>query len=390
MSAAATDSPGAASADGVSVVLAGGGTAGHTSPLIATAHELPALRSDLRLTVIGTAQGLETTVVPAAGLTLELIPPVPMPRRPGRDLALVPVRLTAAVNEAVRIMRTVRADVALGFGGYVSTPVYLAAKRLGIPIVIHEQNALPGLANKLAARMTRHVYTSFPGTQLPHADYIGLPLRRAITDLAKITEVERAAAQASARADLGLAPRLPTLLVSGGSQGARSINMAVAGARDQLLARGLSILHVLGPKNMSAGTQRVVDSRTGAVYQPVAYVDGMEQAYAAADLMLARCGASTVLETAAVGLPAVFVPYPHGNGEQARNAELVVVAGGGLLLADADCTPEWVARELPALFDQPDRLAGMTRALRGVARSDAAVVLASRTLEAIRTREVGS
>ena len=127
----------------------------------------------------------------------------------------------------------------------------------------------------------------------------------------------------------------------------------------------------------------MVDPQTGAAYVPLGYVERMERAYAAADLMLGRSGAGTVLETAAVGLPAVFVPYPHGNGEQARNAELVVEAGGGLLLADADCTAAWVAAEIPALMHHPDRLAGMARALRGVARSDAATVLASRVLEVL-------
>lgn len=360
----------------LSVVLAGGGTAGHTSPLIATAHALQALDPDLRLTAVGTARGLETTVVPAAGLTLELIPPVPLPRRLGADLALVPARLAASVAAAAAILRRVQADVVLGFGGYVSTPVYLAARRIGVPIVIHEQNALPGLANRLAARLTRNVYTSFPGTRLPHASYIGLPLRRAITDLDRVT------AGVAARRAFGLAEGLPTLLVSGGSQGASSINAAVIGAREQLLAHGIQILHVLGPKNLTEQTVQVRDQQTGAAYQPRAYVERMEQAYAAAGLMLGRCGASTVLETAVVGLPAVFVPYPHGNGEQARNAELVVIAGGGLLLEDADCTADWVAREVPALFDDPERLAGMTAALHGVARSDAATVLAARTVAA--------
>ena len=129
---------------------------------------------------------------------------------------------------------------------------------------------------------------------------------------------------------------------------------------------------------------RSVDEQTGAVYQPVAYVEQMERAYAAADLMLARCGASTVLETAAVGLPAVFVPYPHGNGEQARNAELVVRQAAACCWPTSDCTSAWVAEEIPALFAHPDRLAGMRNALAGVARLDAATVLASRVLEVIR------
>ena len=165
-----------------SVVLAGGGTAGHTSPLIVTGLELRRLSPEVTLTALGTARGLETTVVPAAGLDLELIPPVPMPRRVGKDLALVGPRLVEAVRATVRLLRRTEADVVLGFGGYVSTPAYLAARRLGLPIVIHEQNVLPGLANRLAARLTRHVYTSFPKTELPHARCIGLPIRRAITE----------------------------------------------------------------------------------------------------------------------------------------------------------------------------------------------------------------
>lgn len=361
-----------------SVVLAGGGTAGHTSPLIATAAELQRLSPGVRVTAVGTARGLETTVVPAAGLPLELIPPVPLPRRPGLDQALVGVRLWRAVAASVALLRRVEADVVLGFGGYVSTPVYLAARRLRLPLVLHEQNALPGLANKLAARLTPHVYTSFPGTPLPHAQHIGLPLRRSITEL------DRWSSRAAARAGFGLDPERATLLVSGGSQGAASINRAVLGARGTLLAAGIQVLHVLGPKNLDADTVPQRDPRTGARYHPVAYVERMEYAYAAADLMLGRCGASTVLETATVGLPAVFVPYPHGNGEQARNAESVVAAGGGLLLPDAECTADWVAASVPPLVADPARLAGMTAALRGVARGDAATELAARTLEVVR------
>jgi UDP-N-acetylglucosamine--N-acetylmuramyl-(pentapeptide) pyrophosphoryl-undecaprenol N-acetylglucosamine transferase len=365
-------------AESRSVVLAGGGSAGHTSPLIATGLELRRLSPGIRLTALGTARGLETTVVPAAGLDLELIPPVPMPRRIGKDLVLVGPRLVAAVTATVRLLRRLRADVVLGFGGYVSTPAYLAARRLGLPIVIHEQNVIPGLANKLAARLTSNVYTSFPRTPLPHACCIGLPIRRAITDL------DRAASQRDARIGFNLHSDLPTLLVSGGSQGALRINTAMAGAWPELLGKGIQVLHVLGPKNLAPGIERSVNEATGAVYQPLAYVEQMEKAYAAADLMLARSGASTVLETAAVGLPAVFVPYPVGNGEQALNAELVVNAGGGIMLADADCTSIWVAQEIPALFAHPDRLAGMSRALTGVARLDAATVLASKVLKVIR------
>jgi UDP-N-acetylglucosamine--N-acetylmuramyl-(pentapeptide) pyrophosphoryl-undecaprenol N-acetylglucosamine transferase len=357
----------------ISVVLAGGGTAGHTSPLIATAQEIVRLAPDAVVTAVGTARGLETSVVPAAGLTLELIPPVPLPRKPGRDLLLVPARLRGAVAEAARLLDRVRADVVLGFGGYVSTPVYLAARRRKVPIVIHEQNALPGLANRLAARFSDHVFSSFPDTPLPGATWIGLPLRAGIAGL------DRVGGRAAARASFGLPADGQALLVSGGSQGAASLNRAVLGARSTLLAAGVSVLHAVGPKNLTDDLVTVTDEQTGAVYQPLAYIEAMDVAYAAADLMLGRCGASTVLETAAVGLPAVFVPYPHGNGEQARNAAGVVSAGGGVLLADGDCTPEWVAAEVPSLI-RPDVLRGMATALAGVGHSDAATVLARETL----------
>jgi len=368
----------APAAGGVRIVLAGGGTAGHTSPLIATAAELRRRHPEVELTAVGTPRGLETTVVPAAGLALELIPPVPLPRRLTPDLLRVPLRLTASVRAAGRVLDRAGADVVLGFGGYVSTPVYLAARRRRVPIVLHEQNTLPGLANRLAAPFATRVFTSFPATRLPSAECIGLPLRRAVADLDR--ERERPAA----RQAFGLRPDLRTLLVSGGSQGAQRINEAVAAARDTLLGAGIQVLHVLGPKH--AGTTRPADDPvTGAAYRPVAYVERMEQAYAAADVMLGRCGASTVLETAAVGLPAVFVPYPHGNGEQRRNAALVLEAGAGWLLEDVDCTPAWVAEQIPALLGDPARLAGMTQVLRGVAARDAAETLAEETWKVAAT-----
>ena len=357
----------------VSVVLAGGGSAGHTSPLIATAHQIARLAPDAVVTAVGTARGLETSVVPAAGLTLELIPPVPLPRKPGRDLLLVPARLRGAVSEAGRLLDRLHADVVLGFGGYVSTPVYLAARRRRVPIVILEQNALPGLANRLAARFSDHVFTAFPDTPLPGATCIGLPLR------SDITELDRGAGRAAARASFGLPPDGQVLLVSGGSQGAASLNRAVLGARAALLAAGISVLHAVGPRNLTDDLVTAADEATGAVYRPLAYIEAMDVAYAASDLMLGRCGASTVLETAAVGLPAVFVPYPHGNGEQARNAAGVVSSGGGMLLADADCTPAWVTDQVPSLI-RPDVLRGMSAALAGVGHRDAATVLARETL----------
>lgn len=361
----------------VSVVLAGGGTAGHTSPLIATAEQLRQLDPDGSVLCIGTSKGLETRVIPEAGLELRLIPPVPMPRRITGDLFKVPLRLREAVRQAGRILDDAHADALVGFGGYVSMPAYLAARRGRVPVIIHEQNALPGLANRVAARFAAAVLTSFPDTPLPGARRVGLPVRAAIAELA---EQGRASRRVAARAGYGLRDDLPVLLVSGGSSGARSINNAVTGARDELLAAGIQVLHVLGMKNFH-DDQVVIDESTGAGYHPLAYVHDMDNAYAAADFMLARSGAGTVVETATVGLPALMVPLPIGNGEQARNAEPLVAAGAALLVPDAELDSGRLVGELVPLMRDPARLERMGAAAQAVMPPGAARRVAETVLE---------
>ncbi|HWU21244.1 MAG TPA: glycosyltransferase, partial [Nocardioides sp.] len=191
------------------VLLAGGGTAGHTSPLLATADALRRLDPSVEITCLGTPRGLENTVVPAAGYPLELVPPVPLPRRPNADLVRVPARLRGAVNATLDIVDRVRPDVVVGYGGYVSMPAYLAARRRKLPLVVHEQNALPGIANKVGSRVADRVAVSFPDTPLKNAEYVGLPLRRMISTL------DRTALRAEARAFFGLDPDRPTLVVTG-------------------------------------------------------------------------------------------------------------------------------------------------------------------------------
>lgn len=362
-----------------SVVLAGGGTAGHTSPLIATAEALRASDPKITITCVGTARGLETRVIPEAGLDLELVPAVPLPRKPSLDLLKVPFRLAGAIRQAQRILRTAKADVVCGFGGYVAMPVYLAAKRMGIPVVIQEQNALPGLANKVAARFAVAVLTSFPGTPLPGARFEGLPVRRAIAELAA---GGRTAEQPATRAQFGLHPDLPVLLVSGGSQGARSLNNATVDATDRLLAGGIQVLHVWGTKNFHDGLTERIDEATGARYVPLAYVDQMSDAYAAADLMLARSGAGTVVETAVLGLPTILVPLPIGNGEQARNAKPVVDAEAALLVDDAELTADRLVAEVTGLVGEQGRLAAMSAAAQELMRPGAAERVAKTILAA--------
>ncbi len=354
------------------VLLAGGGTAGHTSPLLATAMVLRDRHVDV--TCLGTPRGLEVTLIPEAGFPLELVPPVPLPRRPGKALAQVPLKLRRAAKATGDVFDHVRPDVVVGFGGYVSVPAYLVARRRKVPIVVHEGNAIPGIANKLGARFTEHVATSFPGTDLPHATYIGLPIRRQISGL------DRAAVRDEAREYFGLDPDRPTLLVTGGSQGARRINLAMASAAHDLADAGVQVLHAAGrPEEV------VIERRPGdPPYVVERFIDRIDLAYAAADLIVCRAGANTVTEVAAVGLPAAFVPLPIGNGEQAHNAHPVVRAGGALLIDDEALTPTWIDRVLAPLVTDPQRLAVMSSAASDLVPRDADVRLADMVMDAAR------
>lgn len=338
---------------GPQVVLAGGGTAGHIEPALATADALRRLDPEVTVTMLGTSRGLESTLVPARGYHLELVPPVPLPRKPGADLLRVPARVRGAVRATAAVLDRIGADVVVGFGGYVAVPAYLAARRRGIPIVVHESNARPGLANRLGARLTTHVATGSAVTGLPHARPIGIPLRPAVATL------DRAARRVETRVHFGLEPDLPTLLVFGGSQGARTLNLAAAGAADALAGAGIQVLHVAGPRN----TVTVPPPAPGRPpYVVLPYLDGMHTGYAAADLALCRAGAMTCAELTAVGLPGAYVPLPHGNGEQRLNAEPVVAAGGGVLVEDARCDPEWIVQTVIPILGDPARLAAMSAA----------------------------
>src|SRR5579859_154856 len=227
------------------VVLAGGGSAGHIEPALALADALRQADGSIEVTCLGTQRGLETRLVPLRGYELALIPAVPLPRSVTPALLTVPGRLAGAIHKAGTILDRVGADVLVGFGGYVATPAYLAAKRHNVPIVVHEANPTAGIANRLGAHLTSHVFTGHPDTKLRNARYLGLPIRRQIADL------DRLAIGDEARAHFGLRPDLPVLLVFGGSQGAKSLNRALAAALGAVKDAGVQVLHVTGPKNLA-------------------------------------------------------------------------------------------------------------------------------------------
>lgn len=353
------------------VLLAGGGSAGHVSPLLAVAEQIRSAHPEAEVLVLGTPDGLETDLVPAAGFELLTIAKVPFPRRPDGAALRFPARFARTLREVGAILRERRVDAVAGFGGYVCPPAYLAAARARIPYVVHEANRRPGLANRLGARGAAAVLTAFEGSALPGARRIGMPMRTSVAHL------DRAARRSEAAQALQLDPERPTLLVTGGSLGAQRLNTAISAVAEDVIAGGGQILHITG-KGKSEG----LAARDG--YRVVEYVHAMEDAYAVADLALTRSGAGTVCELSAVGLPAVLVPLPIGNGEQALNGEGLVASGGALMIPDAEITAERLRTAVLPLLADTVQLETMAAASRAAGITDAAEVMAEIVMGAAR------
>lgn len=329
-------------------LLAGGGTAGHVNPLLAVADLLRERDGDSVL-VLGTKEGLEARLVPERGYQLLTVDKVPFPRRPDRAALVFPARFRRAVAQARAHIRDHAVDVVVGFGGYAAAPAYVAAARERVPFVVHEANAKPGLANVLGARRAAAVGVAFPGTPLARGEVVGMPLRREIVDL------DRTALRAQAAAEFGLDADGPVLLVFGGSLGAQRLNDALADSWADVLAAGWQLLHVTGERS------ELADPGVPG-YTLRRYVDRMDLAFALADLVVSRSGSATVSEVSALGIPAVYVPYAVGNGEQRLNAASAVEAGAAILLDDAAFDGDAVRTRVIPLLGDPERLARMTAA----------------------------
>lgn len=332
-------------------LLAGGGTAGHVNPLLAIADELRRRDPEATIVVVGTAEGLESKLVPERGYELVTIARLPFPRRPNKAAWRFMTQWRKTVAELEHLISERDIDCVIGVGGFASAPAYVAARRSGIPVVIHEANARPGLANRLGARSTLYVGVAFENTPLPHATVVGMPLRR------EIEQLDVVAQRAGARVSFGLEPDRPTLVVTSGSQGARRINETIVSSVDDILSAGYQILHIVGA---NAPAQLPVAKG----YVSLAYCDRMEAALASATLVVSRAGAATVSELSGLGIPAVYVPYPVGNGEQRFNAAGVVAAGGGVMVVDAEFTPEWVRETLVPLLRDENRIGQMAIAAK--------------------------
>lgn len=349
--------------DAVWAVIAGGGTAGHVLPAVAVARALVA-RGHATETIhfVGSQRGLEATLVPEAGFPVTLLP--------GRGIARsftwanvgAVLGLLVATWRGLRLVARLRPAVVVSVGGYASVPCALAAVVLRVPLVLHDQNAVPGLANRLFGRFAKAAAVSFPGTPLPRAEVTGNPVR------AEVHPVDRA----EARAALGLpGPEARRVVAAfGGSLGARSINRAVAGLAEAWADRhDVLLYHVVGRRDWP----EVKDTPRTALYWPVEYEQRLPLLLSAADVVVCRAGGTTVAELAVVGVPAVLVPLPGAPGDhQTANARALVGAGAAVLMPDPELSTERLAAELDPLLASPERLTAMSQAARSLAVPDAA------------------
>lgn len=352
-------------------MLAAGGSAGHVEPALTLADSMCAADDTVEIVALGTKRGIESRLIPDRGYRMICVPAYPLPRRPDRSALTAPARIAGSIRTVISVMRSERPDVVVGFGGYVAFPAYLAARRLGIPFVVHEANARPGVADRVGSRLTPWVAANTEGV-LPHAVRIGMPLRPSIRSLSALDDGQRTDARRAARQALDLDVDAPTLLVFGGSLGARRLNETMARAQEELRAAGIQVIHLAGSAGHGLPTtwppHRVPSD---PVYRSMPYLTQMDQAYAAADVVVCRAGAMTCAEVSAVGLPAIYVPLPVGNGEQELNARPVAAAGGGLIIEDAAFDIEAVRGEVIPLLLDSERSRRMGQAAKEFAVIDA-------------------
>lgn len=355
--------------------VTGGGTGGHVYPALAVADALVARGHPRRaIRFVGARRGLEATAVPAAGYAIELLPGRGL-QRSARPRAIVAnlgavVGLVRAFGAALGLVGRYRPRVVLGVGGYASFPCLLAARLRRVPVVVHEQNATPGLANRWAVRLGARAAVSMAGTPLPGSIVTGNPVRAAVA------AVRRAPVTAP-----------PLVAVVGGSLGARALNEAALELYDRWRDHdGVAIRHVAGPRAYDGCMERLRELRRESdtlVYDLVRYEEDMPAVYSHASVIVGRAGALTCAEVAVTGTPSLLVPLPGAPGDhQTRNARALVDAGASILVSDAELDGARLDRELTALLEDPDRLDVMSRAARAVGRPDAAARVADLVEEA--------
>lgn len=363
----------------IGVVVAAGGTGGHIYPGLATADAIRRLDPDVAITFVGTPRGLEQRLIPPEGYDLELVDMVPW--RGARRAPGFATAVARASRQAGKVLARLDADVVVAMGGYPSLPVVLAARRRRTPVVIHESGAIGGRANRLAARLTPNIALSFASAaaSFPRRSprVVGMPLS------AEQSSFNRAALRPVGRAEYGIADRQRMVLVSGGSLGSVRLNALAVGLGERWRERDdVRVVVKTGQEHLDAVAGAVGDNR---IVTPYAYLDSMPTAYAAADVVVSRAGASTVAELATCGLPSVLVPYPYSlDDDQGHNAKVLTTIGAAAMVRDAEATPDNVGALLERWFADASVLPTMSAAAATASHAHAATTLAQWVLDLAR------
>lgn len=353
-------------------ILTGGGTGGHIYPALAIAERLKQLHPGDEVLYVGTQKGLESRIVPQCGVPFRTIEAEGLPRRVSPELFRALWQAARGCAQARQIIRQFRPDVVIGTGGYVCGPVVLAAHLAGVPTMIHEQNAFPGMTNKLLARFADVILVTFAASEqyFVHKERIrqtGLPVRQAVLQTSKADGLRY----------FGFSPEKTTLLASGGSRGARSLNRAMAEAYPELLREpDLQILHLTGAQDYEETLRAIAEQGIVPAEYPQLlvkpYLDEMQYALAAADLCVGRAGATFLAEITACGLPAILIPYPYAaENHQEYNARALAEHGAAVMILDAELDGPTLARNILELCRQPERRARMAEQARSMGRRDA-------------------
>lgn len=353
------------------IVIAGGGTAGHVFPAIALAQQLASRGHELLF--VGTDRGLEVNLVPKAGFTLRALHVEPFPRKLSTRLVTAPLSLLRSIGDSRILVGD--AQVVVGMGGYASAPAVLAARKAHLPIVLHEQNAIPGAANRFLARWARAVALSFEESASrfkARTVHTGNPVRSQVAAVPSARDELRL----EALDVLGLEPDRRTLIVFGGSQGAAHIN-GVALEMCRILAdrSDLQVVLLTGDAHIDAVSRQLPQG--DLTVQAVGFLDRMELAYAVADLAVARAGATSIAELTMCGIPSLLIPYPHATANhQEANARALERVGGAEVILDPQLSPEVLAVHVQRLFGEPGALSEMAVSSRAFGKPEAARELA--------------
>lgn len=351
------------------VMILAGGTGGHIFPGIAVARAL--LAQGVPVIWLGSQQGLENKLVPQAQLPLETIAVSGLRGKGVLTLLAAPIRLLRAIWQASRVMKRHAPRAALSFGGFAAGPGGLAARLRGVPVFVHEQNRVPGLTNRVLARIARQVFAGFPDAFAPgHSEWIGNPVRDEIADL------PTPAIRFSGRND-GL-----RILVLGGSQGAMALNNVVPEALAQLKDLALEVRHQCGARMIDAARASYAQHQVRASIEP--FIDDMASAYAWADLVICRAGALTLAELCAAGVASILVPFPAAvDDHQTANARFLVEQRAAVLMPQFELTANVLAAQVRVLAEHPQQRLAMSEAARALAKPHAARDVAKRCLEAL-------